>query len=228
MVQQSEPSVALAPNTTRLLLLRHGQTDGNFHQRLVGVTDTPLNETGRRQAHLLGRHLANTVRPNVLYASTLSRAQETAHIVREAIGHPHPLNIEPDLREMDFGEAEGLPVADLATRFPQIAPYVGGTRPGDPDWQFPGGDWRNAYYARAVRIVEALAERHPGETVAAVTHGGIIIGYVHWLRRRVLGYSPEFPVENCSITELHIGPAGVELVRFSDTSHLQAHQAEVG
>jgi broad specificity phosphatase PhoE len=211
----------IAAGATRVLLLRHGQTDGNALQRFVGVTDVPLNERGREQAHLLGAHLAHAHTLDALYASPLARAQETAHIIKSKLAQSASIQTEPDLIEMNFGEAEDVPIAELGTRFPAVAPYIGGAKPGDPDWQFPGGDFRVAYYTRAVGVVGRLAARHPGQTVAMVTHGGVIIGYLHWLRRQVLGYSPEFNIDNCSISEIIVNAGGAHIARYGDVRHLQ-------
>lgn len=211
-----EDAPGLPADATRLLLLRHGQTEGNRLGQLLGVTDLPLNDHGRAQAAALGRWLANHERLDAVYSSAMARAVETATILCAALGRSEPHLIDPDLGEMNFGEAEGVPVTELAVRFPHLAAFVDRTLPDHPDWQWPGGDFRVAYYRRAVDAVDRLAAQHAGQTIALVTHGGVITGYLHWLTRQVLGFSLDFQVENCSVTELRRQRDGVSLVYMGD------------
>lgn len=214
---QAAPPRREAQSPTRVLLLRHGQTEGNRLRQLLGVTDLPLNDVGRTQAQLLGSWLAEHERIDGLYSSALARAFETAVIVGAALNRAEPHLVDADLNEMDFGEAEGAPVDELAIRYPHLADYVDRTLPEHPDWQWPGGDFRVAYYQRAVDAVDRLAAQHGGQTVALVTHGGVITGYLHWLTSRVLGFSVDFQVDNCSITEVLWQPDKVAVVRTGET-----------
>jgi broad specificity phosphatase PhoE len=201
---------------TRVLLLRHGQTEGNRLGQLLGVTDLPLNREGRRQAHLLGAWLAGHDSIDGVYSSGLARAFETATILCAELGRLEPHLIEPDLGEMNFGEAEGVLVGEIAAHFPHLAPYIDYTLPDHPDWQWPGGDYRVAFYQRVLDTVNRLAAQHRGQTVALVTHGGVITGYLHWLARQVLGFSLDFHVDNCSITELRWHPDAVAVMRMGE------------
>ena len=209
----------VAPDETRLLLLRHGQTDGNRQGLLLGITDVPLNAAGRLQALQLGRWLALHERIDVLYSSLLARAHETATIICRELGVGLAHHLEANLGEINFGEAEGVLAQELATRFPHLAAYVDHTLPDHPDWQWPGGDWRLAYYQRVVDTVDRIAAGHRGQTVALVTHGGVITGYLHWISRRILGFSREFVVENCSVTELRHRADGMTVVCIGATGH---------
>jgi len=202
----------LSGNETRLLLLRHGQTDGNRSGQLLGVTDLPLNEQGRTQARSLGAWLRDHRSLDAIFSSDLARARETAAIITASLGRPLPMHVESDLAEMNFGEAEGVLIQELAARFPQLSPYVGTALPDHPDWQWPGGDFRFAYYGRVVTTIERLAAKYRGETVALVTHGGVITGYLHWLTKRVLGFSLDHLVDNCSVTELRYVGTEVRVV----------------
>lgn len=216
--QVAAPATAQRPRvpTTRVLLLRHGQTEGNRLGQLLGVTDLPLNGAGRIQAQRLGRWLAAHEHVDGVYSSALARAFETAAIVGHELGRMEPHLVEPDLGEMNFGEAEGVPVAEIAAHFPHLAEYVDRALPEHPDWQWPGGEFRVAYYQRAVATVDRLAGQHGGQTVALVTHGGVITGYLHWVSRQILGFSVDFQVANCSITEIRWQPGAVTVVRAGE------------
>jgi probable phosphoglycerate mutase len=210
---EGQPRIAAV---TRLLLLRHGETDGNRSGQLLGMTDLPLNELGRAQARALGLWLRDHQPLDAIISSGLARARETAAIIAEGLGRPVPTLIDPDLAEMNFGAAEGVPIQELPTRFPELSPFVGTALADHPDWQWPGGDFRNAYYRRVIETIERLAARHRGQTIGLVTHGGVITGYLHWLEKRVLGFSLDHLVANCSVTELRYEDAEVSVVGVGD------------
>jgi probable phosphoglycerate mutase len=98
-----------------VVLLRHGETDFHTENRYAGITDLPLNDTGRRQAAELGRWAAST-RICALLSSDLRRAIETAEPIARAAGIS-PV-VEPRFRELDFGRGEGLTRDEMRERFP--------------------------------------------------------------------------------------------------------------
>jgi broad specificity phosphatase PhoE len=157
---------------TTLLLVRHGETDWNAEGRLQGHTDRPLNELGRRQAKALAARMADDgIR--AVYASDLSRARETAEIVGERLGLT--VVIDPDLREKNWGSWEGLTGTER-----ERVDYVGETT--------------EEHSERILRAVRRIAERHPGDRVLIVTHGGSM------RRIQVAVYGMALPVvENCAV-----------------------------
>jgi broad specificity phosphatase PhoE len=136
---------------TTLLLVRHGETDWNAEGRLQGHTDRPLNDDGRRQAKDLADRLARDEPIDAIYASDLSRAKETAEILGERLGHP--VVIDPDLREKNWGNWEGLTGDERAA-----IEFVGESTQEHRD--------------RVLRAVRRIVERHPGQRIVVVTHGG--------------------------------------------------------
>jgi broad specificity phosphatase PhoE len=135
---------------TKLLFVRHGETDWNASGRLQGHTDRPLNDYGRRQARELADRLADDG-VAAIYSSDLVRAKETAEIVGGRLGLP--VVTDPDLRERNWGNWEGLTPPER-----DVVEFVGES-PED-------------HRARMLRAVERIVERHPDQTVAVVTHGG--------------------------------------------------------
>ena len=135
---------------TTLLLVRHGETDWNAEGRLQGHTDRPLNDHGRRQAKALAERLAGEG-ADAIYASDLSRAKETAEILGTRLGLP--VVIDADLREKNWGNWEGL------TGDERI--HV----------EFEGESVQE-HRERVLRAIERISERHPGQRVIVVTHGG--------------------------------------------------------
>ena len=157
---------------TTLLLVRHGETDWNAAGRLQGHTDRPLNEYGRSQAEALAERLAGDV-IDAVYASDLARARETAGIVAARLGLP--VAVHADLREKNWGNWEGLTAAER-----ERVELVGETTA--------------AHRERTLRVLHWIAERHTGERVAVVTHGGSI----RRAQASVLGVA--LPVlDNCAV-----------------------------
>ncbi|HLX32748.1 MAG TPA: histidine phosphatase family protein [Gaiellaceae bacterium] len=155
---------------TTLLLVRHGETDWNADGRLQGHTDRPLTDYGRRQARKLADELGGE-ELDAIYSSDLARARETAEIVAERLGLP--VALDPDLREKDWGNWEGLTTVER-----DRVEFV--------------GESTEAHQERMLRALRAIAERHPGGRVLVVTHGGSM--------RRVQTVAQGFAlpvVENC-------------------------------
>ena len=136
---------------TRLLLVRHGETDWNADGRLQGQTDRPLNDYGRRQARQLADELAAEDLA-AIYASDLARARETAEIV--GLRLELPVTLDADLREKDWGTWEGLTAVER-----DRVEFV--------------GESTEEHQERILRALQRIAERHPdGGRVLVVTHGG--------------------------------------------------------
>lgn len=149
---------------TKLLLARHGETDWNRDGRWQGHSNTPLNDSGRRQALELADRLGDDI--DAVYSSDLARAHETANIVAERLGLD--VHVDERLRERSFGAWEGLTMDDIEGRF---AEAYARWRSGDG----PGADDAEAFETFGARIQDFLEDvlaKHPDETVLVVAHGG--------------------------------------------------------
>lgn len=153
--------------TTKLLLIRHGQTTDGVQVRTHGATDIPLSDTGRAQIARLADHLA-THRLDALYCSDLDRSRESAAILSE----PHLLTPEvvPDLREINFGAMEGCLVDEIPFKFPQV---YGAWKTDPATCRFPDGENYVEVKARVIPAVERLLARHVGETIGMALHSGV-------------------------------------------------------
>lgn len=151
---------------TFLTLVRHGQTDWNLARRIQGSTDIPLNETGRADAASAAEVLAQHEH-HAVYASPLVRARETAEIIARRLGAAEPL-IERDLREREFGEAEGSSVEDYLVAY------------GGWHAEVPGAETLDQVRDRALEALlrisrDAHRRSSPtAESVVVVSHGGVI------------------------------------------------------
>jgi broad specificity phosphatase PhoE len=210
--------------TTELYLIRHGESVANVEPIIGGLRgDSGLTDRGREQARLLEQRLrAEHLRADQLYASTLPRALETAEYVARALRLP----VQPadDLHELRPGEADGMTLDEWRNR------YAGPDEPPadrDPFHAFsPGGESWATFLVRAGAALTALVDRHPGQTVVAVCHGGVLEASFHL----AFGLGPtatrvSFAPLNTSITRWRHrrGPGGRRdwtVVTFNDAGHL--------
>lgn len=156
---------------TELILIRHGQSHANVNPVVAGMRgDRGLTDTGRRQARLLRDRLrAENTTADVLYASTLPRAQQTARYVAEAL--ELPIKDDDDLQELRVGEADGMSNDDWSARWPGLRESMA----THPFQEFaPGGESWATFLARVGSALTTLVTRHPDQRVVAVTHGGVI------------------------------------------------------
>jgi broad specificity phosphatase PhoE len=181
-----------------VLLARHGETDDNLQPiRFQGFRDTPLNDTGRAQAHELAERVAARQGPiRSLWASDLSRARETAEIVGARTGlEPH---LDPRLREANRGVWEGRLFIDVKRAEPeQFAAWM---RAG-PSWRFPGGE---SLREQQDRVMAALTDiEASGELPAlAVCHGGSIRVMLSLADPRGLDAFHDFKVPNTVVVKV--------------------------
>lgn len=160
---------------TRLLLVRHGATEWNLTKRAQGQADIPLTDVGLLQAKEAAERLAE-IDIDAVYSSDLSRSVDTARAIADA--HGVDVTTDPDLREIDQGEWTGLTNDEIRERWPD---RWGAARHYNAR---PGGESPEQVRARALRAVRRIVEKHPGDTVVAVSHGGTI----RWLAAEALGY----------------------------------------
>ncbi|SDS26606.1 histidine phosphatase family protein [Microlunatus soli] len=208
--------------STELILVRHGESVANVTPVIGGMTgDVGLTDRGRRQAELLAERLrAEKFEADVLYASTLPRAQQTARYVSQALGLP--VLDDAELQELRPGDADGLSVGEWKSRWPGLA---------DGMWRRPfqafasGGESWATFLARAGAGLTELVARHPGERIVAVTHGGVIEASL----ALVFGLGPttarvKFALANTGVTTWRHDPAADAahwtLVSVNDAAHL--------
>jgi len=156
---------------TDLFVFRHGETEYNREERIQGQIDVPLNDRGRAQARelvpILGRHA-----PEIVLASDLARARETAQIVASALGLP--VCTDPRLREVHLGEAQGLLWSRAEELFGVDFVRSWRTERSGEDVTFPGGETNGQVIRRVLEALEDHLCRRPSRRVAVATHGGVI------------------------------------------------------
>lgn len=156
----------------RLVLVRHGEAHAGFHGVISGEKGCRgLTSHGRRQAEALGDHLARSgqVRADVLLASTLPRAIETAGFLAPSLGFD-VFDRLCDLCEVHTGDADGIEWTEYASRYGNF------DMEREPDRLFaPAGDSWNSFHERVARVLRQLATDYAGQTVVAVCHAGVIV-----------------------------------------------------
>ena len=149
------------PAVTRLLLVRHAQSEWNEQGRWQGQADPPLSERGRAQARAAARQVE---RPAAVASSGLARAAETARIIADELGF-EDVHVDDDLNERDVGPWSGLTRAEIEANFPGYLEARRRPNGYEPD---------DALLRRALDSVDRLLDAFGDKTVLVVTHGGII------------------------------------------------------
>ncbi len=155
----------MAERLERLILVRHGETEGQSSIRYFGATDVPLSDLGREQVRRARERIAGEVF-EVVFASSLSRASESARI----LAPDHPIRLEADFREVDFGRWEGLTREEIAVCDPELFEV----------WQrnlahfdYPEGERRADFRARIARGFDRLLESGASSALV-VAHKGVV------------------------------------------------------
>jgi len=198
----------------RLILVRHGETEWNRQHRYQGQAGLPLNEVGLQQAGLLAARLESED-VDVIYASDLDRAVQTAQVI--AGRHGLPVRVDQRLREMSFGDWEGLSYAEIRAGWPDgLNAWVNDSLSAAP----PGGETLAEVAARMQSFLDDVIVRG-GRAILVVSHGGplrvllcLALGLdvqAHW----------RFRIDTASVSELQVYTEDAVLVRMNDTCHLQ-------
>lgn len=190
---------------TRLYLIRHGETLANREYRYIGTRDDPLSTHGETQALQLAEALSG-LPIAAIYSSPLQRAYQTAL----PIAARHSLEVQrvDDLRECNFGQWEGMSRTEVMERSPE-------DRQRYHEWEHntsiapPGGESFEVLQKRVVTVVERLAQAHPDQAIALVSH----VGPIKVLLGAALGASL------ASAFRIFLDPATISVVDWRDATY---------
>ncbi len=200
---------------TRIIVVRHGETEWNRTGLLQGQLDSPLTDLGIRQAHALANGLANK-RFDQFYCSDLGRALETAQIINDTMGMT--IQQEPRLRERHLGIMQGLTKKEFGEFYPNESQHFSS---GDPDYVIPEGESMRQRYQRCVDITEDLVNQYTGQTLLFVTHGGFLNSLFYKMMNLSLNTPRCFSLYNASINTLIIKDNLWHLESWGETQHLK-------
>ena len=211
---------------TKLLLIRHGETAWNAEHRIQGTLDIPLSPLGMLQSARLADCLANEP-IEAVYSSGQSRAWLTAAPLAARLG----LQVigEPRLRERSFGVFEGLTLDEIAARYP--AEFIR-WRERDPAWRPEGGESGQQLIDRVMSAVTEIGARHQNQTVALVSHGGVL-DVVYRAARALQWHAPrEHQMLNAAVNRLtalasESAPISLLIDLWGDIAHLQESRDEL-
>lgn len=208
---------------TNLYLIRHGEAVVNVQPIVGGMRgDSGLTEQGVRQAERLRDRLAATreIAADVLIASTLPRARQTAEIIAPALGLP--IQFDDEVHELRVGAADGMSNAAAWAKF------------GLPDFEAnpfrplaPGGESWVQFMARVGNALQRITHDHQGKTVVVVCHGGVIDGsFVYFFGMSSLSMPQTgLATHNTSLTHWRYSgdedPPRWRLVGYNDIFHLR-------
>ena len=207
---------AAAQEPTRVIAIRHGETAWNAETRMQGQLDIPLNGAGLWQAGRVAAALAGETL-DAIYSSDLARAVQTAEPL--AAGTGLAVRFDAGLRERCFGVFQGLTFDEVEARWPQDSLRW---RRREPDFAPEGAETLREFSARCVAAASRIAAAHPGQTIAIVTHGGVLDSLYRAAARVGLQSSRSWMLANAGINRLLHSPQGFTLVGWADTGHLEA------
>jgi len=202
---------------TRMILVRHGETEWNRVERFRGRADVPLNGTGLFQAQSTGRRIADEWRPLAIYSSPLSRAVKTAEAV--AWHFDLPIQVKPGLIDIDYGQWQGLTPDEARERWPEVvdawynAPHTA---------HIPGGETLDELHDRGLKTVKELSALHKGQTIVLVSH--TVINRIILLGVLGLGNDHFWRLsqDTCAINVFDAEGGIFTVVRLNDTCHLRS------
>ena len=181
---------------TELWLIRHGESTSNRDGQFQGWGQSPLSPLGQAQAARLAEYLHGR-RFHALYSSDLARAKETAKYLSATLDVL--MQKDEQLRELDFGDWSGLTANEIAEQYPEE--WTEQPR-FDPARRRGGGESFYDLQARVVPALTKISQRHPGERVLVVSHGGVIRAYVAHLLGIPLSEMWHMTIDNTAVTRV--------------------------
>ncbi len=194
--------------------MRHGITEFNSTRRFAGYSDVEMSAAGYGQAEKLRDHLTDE-KIDAVYSSDLRRALVTAEVI--SAGHDVEIITCSELREINYGEAEGLTFAEIGRLHPELAESITNF---SLQLEFPGGESFEGFIARTITFVDRLNKHTQEQTILIVSHSGPLkvlvchllgIDQSHWRKLRI---------DNTSLSIMETYPQIAILNLLNDTSHL--------
>jgi phosphoserine phosphatase len=202
--------------STRVLLIRHGDVEGIKPARFRGRRDVPLSTLGERHVEAAARRIAREWRIEALYASPLQRCLATAAQISSTTGvEVHPLE---GLLDIDYGDWTWRTHEEAAREQPDAWKIW---RETPDEMRFPGGESLAEMTERATAAMRTATEATPNGCIALVTHDAVVRALVIEQMGLSLRLYHRLTVAPASISELDLARSGPELVRLSDTGHVE-------
>jgi len=201
---------------SKILIVRHGQTEFNSTRKFCGVTDVDMSPEGYRQVEKVRDRLAKQ-KIDAVFCSDLKRARVSAEIITQ--GRNLEVKTAPELREMNYGMCETLTWEEISQNYPAV---TGDMIKRSLNLNFPGGESLNDLAARINKFAGVLKQCPPERTVLVVGHSGPLGVLVCTLLEFGIEAFWRFYIDNASLSIVNIYPSFAILNLLNDVSHLEA------
>ena len=201
--------------TTRLCLVRHGETAWNAEHRVQGQLDIPLSEVGLKQAQAVGRALKEE-HFDAIYSSDLVRARQTAEPIANFLSIK--MLLEKDLRERHYGIFERLTYAEVKVRYPEDYARF---EAREPDYAFRTGESLKDFSARSIAVISKIVNEHKDKSILVFTHGGVLDKLYRFITGLPLSAPRNFGIPNAGLNRIEITPSGWQIRSWADVAHLE-------
>lgn len=201
--------------TTRLCIVRHGETAWNAEHRVQGQLDVPLNSIGQAQARAAAKVLAQE-KFDAIYSSDLSRARQTAAPTADLLAMQ--VAIDPALRERHYGIFERLTYAEVKEKFPEDYARF---HARDPDYAFRTGESLKDFSARSIAVVSKIARECEGKSILVFTHGGVLDYLYRFITGLSLSAERDFGIPNAGLNRVELAGDRWHIRAWADVAHLE-------
>lgn len=184
-------------DSTRIIIVRHGQTISNSEHKFDGQQDTPLSPLGRKQIDELSKKL-KTIKFDLIVSSPLSRARNTATAIAKGQNYKKSVDIEASFMEIDCGDCTGLSRREIEQKYSDLV----------NEWQlntdprFPGGENMEDVEKRAIKSFINIAENNKGKTILITGHGTLNRAIIGYLLHIPYGLRFNITQKNCAVNEI--------------------------
>jgi probable phosphoglycerate mutase len=199
---------------TRLVVIRHGETEWNINNRFQGHLDSKLTLPGEKQAEAIADALKGEAY-DVIYSSDLKRAKHTAEIIAGKLNMR--VYTEKDLREINLGAMQGLKKDEFIIKYPEVISKYN----TDPEYIIPGGESRMQLYCRVTEILEKIVRKHESQGILLVAHGGVLDCIIRYTFNIPLDRQRNFSLFNASINRFTVDKGEWKLESWGETSHMR-------
>ena len=200
---------------SRLLLVRHGITEFNSTRRYAGHRDIGLSVVGYQQVERLRDRLVDD-KIDAVYSSDLRRALVTAEVISS--GHKVDIVTCPELREVNYGNVEGLTFEEMSRLYPEVAESFVNSSLG---LEYPGGESLEELAKRVGKFPDKLKGFIPSQTILIVSHRGPLRVLICRLLGMDLKHWRQISLANASLSIVETYSQGAILSRLNDTAHLR-------
>jgi len=201
--------------TTRLCIVRHGETAWNAEHRVQGQLDVPLNAIGQAQAVASSKVLSKE-KFDAIYSSDLSRARQTAQETAKVLSMD--IIQDKDLRERHYGIFEKLTYAEVKVRYPEDYARF---EARDPEYAFRTGESLKDFSARSITVISKMANKHAGESILVFTHGGVLDMLYRFITGVPMTAQRDFGIPNAGLNRVELTSAEWQIRAWADIAHLK-------